>query len=153
MDRDNCQEKQELKIHAVLLQTHLEVTQCVICLAVVARVWFQCGQCDAFDDGGGFVALDGLHARPTPMQQRLVGRQRRGWHWLVMQSCISHHEMQTPQNRVQLQGDTSCRLRSDSYDIWWAATVAAYCPGRMAEHLKSKSMGEDFHQRDWSPCS
>ena len=75
MDRDNSQEKQDLKIHAAFLQSHLEVTQCVISLATVARVRFQCGQCDAFDGGG--VALDGLHARPTPMQQRLVGKHGR----------------------------------------------------------------------------
>ena len=33
-----------------------------------------------------------------------------------------------------------------------AATVAAHCPGRMAEHPKSKSTG-GFHQQDGSPCT
>ena len=44
---------------------------------------------------------------------------------------------------------TSRWLSSDSIGSWWAATIAAYCPGRMAEHLKSKSMG-GFHQG--APC-
>ena len=35
---------------------------------------------------------------------------------------------------------------------WWAATVAAYCPGRMAEHPESKSTG-GFLGPEWSPCS
>ena len=46
---------------------------------------------------------------------------------------------------------TSRWLSSDSFGSWWAATIAAYCPGRMAEHLKSKSTG-GFHQGDGSPC-
>ena len=47
---------------------------------------------------------------------------------------------------------TSRWLSSDSIGSWWAATIAAYCPGRMAEHLKSKSTG-GFHQQDVSPCT
>ena len=47
---------------------------------------------------------------------------------------------------------TSRWLSSDSIGSWWAATIAAYCPGRMTEHLKSKSTG-GFHQRHGSPCN
>ena len=39
---------------------------------------------------------------------------------------------------------TFCWLSSVSFGSWWAATVAAYFPGRMAEHLKSKSTGGWF---------
>ena len=45
---------------------------------------------------------------------------------------------------------TSRWLSSDSSGSWWAATVATYCPGRMTEHLKSKSTG-GFYQADGSP--
>ena len=47
---------------------------------------------------------------------------------------------------------TSRWLSSDSSGSWWAAPVAPYCPGRMAEHPKFKSMG-GFHQWDGSPCT
>ena len=47
---------------------------------------------------------------------------------------------------------TSRWLSSDSSGSWWAATVATYCPGRMAEHSNSKSTG-GFAQVEWSPCS
>ena len=43
-------------------------------------------------------------------------------------------------------------LSSDSSDSWWAATVATYCPGRMAKHPKSKSTGGCYHA-EWSPCT
>ena len=40
-------------------------------------------------------------------------------------------------------------LRSSS--SWWAATISTYCPGRMAEHLVSKStLG--FYRSDMWPC-
>ena len=45
---------------------------------------------------------------------------------------------------------TSHWLSSHNYGSCPAA-VATYCPGRMAEHLKSKSTG-GFHQRHGSPC-
>ena len=40
-------------------------------------------------------------------------------------------------------------IKTFSFGSWWAANVAAYCPGRMAEHLKSKST-EGFSHPDWS---
>ena len=40
----------------------------------------------------------------------------------------------------------------DSSGSCWAATVATYCPGRMAELSKSKSMG-GFYRGDLSPCN
>ena len=46
---------------------------------------------------------------------------------------------------------TSCWLGSDSSGSCWTATVATYCPGRMAEHSISKSTG-GFAQLEWSPC-
>ena len=36
----------------------------------------------------------------------------------------------------------------DSSGSGWAATVATYCPGRMAEHLQSKSTG-GFYRPEW----
>ena len=53
---------------------------------------------------------------------------------------------------TQKNKETSCRLSSDSSGGWWAATVASYCPGKMAEHPKLKSTG-DFYQAHGSPCN
>jgi len=47
---------------------------------------------------------------------------------------------------------TSSWLSSDRPGIWRDATVATYCPGRMAEHHKSKSMG-GFNNPDGSHCN
>ena len=47
---------------------------------------------------------------------------------------------------------TSHWLISDTSGSWWAATVAASCPGRMAEHPKSKSMG-CLSRPNGSPCT
>ena len=54
-----------------------------------------------------------------------------GWHNSLMKTCCWHS--------------------SDSSGSWWAATVAAYCPGRITEHSKLKSTG-GFFWADGSPC-
>ena len=38
------------------------------------------------------------------------------------------------------------------FGSWWAATVATYCPGRMAEHPEPTSTGGCYHA-ERSPCS
>ena len=45
------------------------------------------------------------------------------------------------------RGDGSGTLGS-----WWAATVATYCPSRMAQQPKSKSTG-GFYHTEWSHCT
>ena len=47
---------------------------------------------------------------------------------------------------------TSSWLGSSTFGKSLAAAVAAYCPGRMAEHPKSKSTG-GFNHAEWSPCN
>ena len=43
-------------------------------------------------------------------------------------------------------------LSSNSFGSWLAASLATYCPGRMAGHLKSKSIG-GCYQQDGSSCT
>ena len=42
-------------------------------------------------------------------------------------------------------------LSSGSFGSWWATSIATYCPGKITEHLKSKTMG-GCYQQDGSPC-
>ena len=72
----------------------------------------------------------------------------------AVRRCLFVHTLQSEMRmyRATHLVDENLQLTSDSSGSWWAGTVATYCPGRMEEIPKPKSMG-GFHKQDGSPCT